>query len=112
MSESESQAQVVVIVPDGGNQEVVEEVITEDVPEEVVENKELTVEIEEEEVPLAVVEETETIEEEEAPLASGTGEGLKNWWWWIAAGVAGIAGKGAYDANRRRRNKNPKDSNK
>ena len=79
-------------------------------PEPVVEEPEVTVEVVEEEVPLAVIpEETVTIEEEEAPLADKPADGLKTWWWWVAAGVAGIAGKGAYDANRRKRNKNRDD---
>ena len=70
------------------------------------EEPEIPVDIVDEEVPLAVVEDTEIIEEEETPLAEKPRDGLKTWWWWIAAGVAGIAGKGVYDANRRRKNKN------
>ena len=105
MSESESLAQVVVIVPNPPVPAVVQNPVVDPVVEEPVQ----TVEIVEEEVPLAVVEETEVIEEEEAPLADKPADSLKNWWWWVAAGVAGIAGKGAYDANRRKRNKNRDD---
>jgi len=80
------------------------------------EPEDVITEIIDEEVPLAVVDnDVEVIEEESAPLADGIekpADGLKNWWWWIAAGVAGIAGKGAYDAGRRKYNRNKDNTNK
>ena len=61
-----------------------------------------TVEIEDEDVPLGVVDETETsvtnIEDEDTPLAAGVEKGAKRvWWWWILAILAALTGKTAYD---------------
>ena len=69
------------------------------------------VNIENEEVPLAVNEntdETTDIQDEETPLAANgkAADGLKTWWWWIAAAVAAVTGKGIFDRQRRKPVKN------
>ena len=64
--------------------------------------EEALVEVEEEEVPLAVVEldpeeELVQVEEEEVPLAEVELEDNKNWWWWLLGAAAAATGKAAYD---------------
>ena len=89
--------------------------------------QEPVVDIEEEEVPLAVNteeevpgveirnEETSVVEilDEETPLAAGIGkDGIRNWWWWIAAAATAITGKGVYDHQRRKGTAKDKDESK
>lgn len=56
-------------------------------------------EIDDEEVPLAVINESEEteIEEEETPLATANLEEKRHWWWWILLVVGAITGKTGYD---------------
>ena len=62
--------------------------------------------IQDAQVPLGVNEEEDNlqnIEDEDTPLAAGgtAKDGIKTWWW-IAAAVAAITGKGVYDNHRRK----------
>ena len=60
-----------------------------------------TVMIDDEVVPLGVVEDTDTtanIEDEAVPLAAGVEKETKQaWWWWLAAIFAALTGKTVYD---------------
>ena len=73
------------------------------------------IDIDEEEVPLAVIDSESTvteIEDEDTPLAAPTLEtaSVSTWWWSVAAAAAGLTGKGARDHRKRKTKKD--DSNK
>jgi hypothetical protein len=62
------------------------------------------IEIEDEEVPLAVLDDEDDatveieIEDEDTPLGAQAAEGpIKRLWWWVLAIIAAITGKTSYD---------------
>ena len=91
--------------------------VREDVPlanEPDVELDDEVVEIEDEDVPLGVLEDEEDtglveIEDEETPLAAnagkgdGDGKGHRNWWWILLVIASAITGKKLYDKHAEKR---------
>ena len=72
------------------------------------------VEVEDEEVPLAVIdlepeEELVQVEDEEVPLAEVELEDKKSWWWLLLAIAAAITGKTVYDKKNKKVTEIPSD---